>query len=241
MSKDKFIYIFKTGSTFPHIKKKWGDFDDFVIREAGLNRKQVNLIENFESEYFEEIDQASGVIITGSHDNVTDKKAWMENLAGWIRQIAHQNIPILGICFGHQLLAHAFGGEINFNPRGIEIGTVTIQLNTNTGNDLLFNNLQEEFPGHVSHKQSIIELPDNVTVLGSSNIEPSQAVCFKKDLIWGLQFHPEFNADITRLYAQAQKETIIKDNKDFKRICESVIENKFGNLILESFVVICKR
>lgn len=235
----KKIFIFKTGSTFPNIKEKWGDFDDFVIREANLKKEQVEVVDSFDSENFGQINQVSGVIITGSHSNVTEEAAWMNNLARWIRQLADNNIPVLGICFGHQVLAYAFGGQVENNPEGIEIGTVSVSLNNNAADDLLLNKMPASFPGHVSHKQTVTELPYNAIILASSNMESFQAVCFKKDKIWGLQFHPEFNADVTRLYTDAQKNIVIKDGFNFDEAYESVYENKFGNLILDRFVEIC--
>jgi len=236
----KKIFIFKTGSTFPHIEDKWGDFDDFVIREAGLKKGRVDIISCFDSDNFKQINQASGVIITGSHSNVTEESIWMKNLAGWIRELADKNIPVLGVCFGHQLLAYAFGGRVDNNPKGIEIGTVCVSLNKSAADDLLLNKMEQSFPGHVSHKQTVTELPENAIVLASSAMESYQAICYKRNKVWGLQFHPEFNADITRLYTDALKNIIIKDGFDFNRVYDTIYENKYGNLILERFIKICQ-
>ncbi|MFC2098003.1 glutamine amidotransferase, partial [Bacteroidota bacterium] len=211
----KKIFIFKTGSTFPYIEEKWGDFDDFAIREARLKKDEVIVIDNFETENFGQIKLASGVIITGSHSNVTEETDWMKNLSKWIIQLYESDIPVLGICFGHQMLGWALGGSVGLNPKGIDVGSVEINLNQKASTDILFENFAEKFPGQMSHKQSILKLPDNSTLLASSESEPNQAICFKKGQIWGLQFHPEFNADITRLYVEAQKDSIIEDGFDF--------------------------
>jgi len=235
----KKIFIFKTGSTFPHIKEKWGDFDDFVLRESKLNKDQVKIIDNFESAISFETNKVAGVIITGSHDNVTDDKNWMKNLSDLIRQIYMTNIPMLGICFGHQILAYTFGGKVDYNSKGIETGTISINLNKCVNKDKLLKNFPNVFKGHVSHKQTITLLPENATVLGSSKIESSQIVCFKHDQIWGVQFHPEFNAEITKLYTEAQKDNISKDGEDFDTIYNSITDNNFGNRLFDNFLELC--
>ena len=60
----------------------------------------------------------AGVIVTGSAAMVTERADWSERSADWLREAAHDGMPLFGICYGHQLLAHALGGEVGYNPAG---------------------------------------------------------------------------------------------------------------------------
>ena len=68
--------------------------------------------------------QISGAVVTGSHAMVSHREPWSEATGAWLAQLVAHGTPLLGICFGHQLLAHALGGEAGNHPGGPEIGTV---------------------------------------------------------------------------------------------------------------------
>src|SRR5688572_21533998 len=70
----------------------------------------------------------AGTIVTGSGAMVTDRHEWSERSAQWLRDAAHDGMPLLGICYGHQLIAHALGGEVDYHPAGREMGTVQLEL-----------------------------------------------------------------------------------------------------------------
>lgn len=73
-------------------------------------------------------ERVSAAIISGSWAMVTDRLAWSEYTAGWVREAFHAEVPMLGVCYGHQLLAHALGGTVGDNPNGPELGLQTVTL-----------------------------------------------------------------------------------------------------------------
>ena len=77
----------------------------------------------------------AGVIVTGSGAMVTDRADWSERSADWLRDAAHDGMSLLGICYGHQLLAHALGGEVGDNPAGREIGHGALELHAAAASD----------------------------------------------------------------------------------------------------------
>ena len=75
---------------------------------------------------------------------VTQHLQWSERIAEWLPEAAERQIPTLGICYGHQLLAYALGGKAGNNPQGPEFGTVDVHLTKKAQNDLLrlFGNMR---------------------------------------------------------------------------------------------------
>jgi GMP synthase (glutamine-hydrolysing) len=197
------IAILKTGSTFPTLAATRGDFEDWILAGMELQRNAVLIIDAVaDHASFPVYDTLAGVVVTGSHAMITEHHPWSERSAAWIRQIVERQIPVLGICYGHQLVAYAFGGEIGDNPNGREFGTTIISSNNTAASDLLFRHLPAAFPAHVSHRQSVLKLPAEATVLASSPMDAHQAFRLK-GCAWGVQFHPEFDVEITREYIKA--------------------------------------
>src|SRR5690606_38861481 len=108
---------------------------------------------------------------------------------------------VLGVCYGHQLLAHALGGRVDDHPAGREVGTVELELDAAGEGDALFGATPAKFRAHATHRQSVLELPPGATVLARSAHDPHHAVRYAPTA-WGLQFHPEFSVGIMRGYLQ---------------------------------------
>lgn len=187
----KSLAIMITGRTFAEISETAGDFDDWIA--AALPQPPLRIAVR-DGAPLPDPKELSGVIITGSHDMVTDAAPWSEGLAAWLRDAIPAGLPVLGICYGHQLLAHVLGGTVGRRDQGIEFGTVPVTMDDGAVVDPLFNVLPASFAAHVVHEQSVITLPENAVALGHSAAEPHQIIRFAP-MVWGVQFHPEFMAD----------------------------------------------
>ncbi|NTW83981.1 MAG: C26 family cysteine hydrolase domain-containing family, partial [Chlorobiaceae bacterium] len=120
---------------------------------------------------------------------------WSIALERWIPGIVEAAVPFLGICYGHQLLGRATGGEVGYHPLGRELGTVEIRLESEGIDDPLFSNIPETFMAHSAHSQSVLRLPPGAVLLASGKYEPYHSFRIGK-AAWGVQFHPEYSADI---------------------------------------------
>jgi GMP synthase (glutamine-hydrolysing) len=188
----KSLVIFKVGETFSSLARQIGDFDEWVRNGVGALPIPVTVIDPRAGGDLPDEACVAGAIVTGSHSMVTDREPWSENLAAWLRSAVSANIPVLGICYGHQLLAHALGGKVAHHPDGMEIGTVSVRLNGAAKRDALFNGMPEEFAAQVVHRQSVRRLPEGAVLLGGNAFEPHHAFRVG-EAAWGIQFHPEFS------------------------------------------------
>jgi len=230
----KKILIIKAGSTFPSLVARRGDFEEWILAGMRVERERVLVVDVSIGENLPDYGQISAIVITGSHAMVTQHLDWSESTAHWLRGAATQQIPTLGICYGHQLLAYSLAGKVDDNPQGREYGTVPVVLQSAAQKDLLFEGLPENLSAHVCHKQSALTLPADARLLASSYLEPHQAFVIG-DRIWGVQFHPEFDAEIVAEYVQHDHQVLTEEGKDPERILEGIAETPFASQLLTKF------
>ena len=120
--------IVKAGQTLPEIRALRGDFEDWIAAGMRLSRSEVGVVDVCAGESLPDPATPSCIVVTGSSSMVTDREPWSEQTAQWLRRAVEADAPILGICYGHQLLAHALGGVVGDNPQGREVGTVEVAL-----------------------------------------------------------------------------------------------------------------
>ena len=229
----KYIYILKTGETFETTKNKFGDFDKWIINV--IKNKNVKIIDILNNEKLPNIYSAKGFIITGSHAMVTQELTWSLELESYIKKIASKNIPVLGICYGHQLIAKALGGISGYNKNGKEIGTTRKKKLHTSKNDPILKNIPLQFNAHETHYQSVLKLPHKAIILANNRHESHQAVRFKK-YVWGVQFHPEFDTRIMKEYIINQEKDLIKLNFNIKHLLKNVKKATKSSTVLNNFI-----
>lgn len=197
------LIIVKAGSTFPDALALYGDFDVWIAEALGIASDQVSVIDLELGDDPPPLHICRGVVLAGSHLMVTDNHPWMGKVSDWISQLVAESIPLFGICFGHQLLAQAMGGEVGYHPLGKEIGTVDIDLLPWCRDDQLLGLLPPRFPAHVTHSQSVVRLPRGAVRLARSSFEENHAFRLGP-CAWGVQFHPEFDTRIMECYLSHQ-------------------------------------
>lgn len=229
----KKLLIIKTGSTLPAIKERYGDFEEQIATLLPL--APVTVVQADAGLALpDDLTAIAGIIITGSHAMVTDYPDWSVALTGWLRRLRGSAMPVLGICYGHQLLAEAFGGKVDYHPGGEEIGTVPISLTIAGRQDVLLGILPAVFRGHVSHSQTVVKLPPEAELLANNKFEPNHAYVIDNH-IWGVQFHPEFNAGIVRMYLEDDRHSLQQAGKNVDELMAAVQEHADGKHLLRQF------
>src|SRR5205814_9055751 len=119
----------------------------------------------------------------------------------YLRALVRSRVPTFGICFGHQLLGQALGGEVVKNPRGREIGTVDIEI---VADDPLLGAAVRPYRANAPHVDTVHRLPAGARILAKTRLEPHAAVRFS-DAAWGVQFHPEMDRSVVRKYLDVRR------------------------------------
>jgi GMP synthase (glutamine-hydrolysing) len=230
----KALLIIKAGETFPALADRHGDFDHWIMTRLGILSRHVRVVRPYSGEPLPTPHQLSGVVITGSHAMLSDHAPWSEHIAAWIPEAISAQIPLLGICYGHQLLAYALGGQVDDNPLGCEFGTVQIRCRRHAKKDPLFGKMPPVFNAHTSHVQSVLRLPPKATLLASSNQDPHHAFSINR-IAWGIQFHPEFDADITRAYISECAHQLGEEGQNPQHLSAAVSETPDSEKLLRCF------
>lgn len=176
----------------------------------------------------------AGVVVTGSAAMVTDREEWSQRTATWLAGAVAADVPVLGICYGHQLLAHAMGGLVDYNPNGREFGTVEVRLLPEAADDSLLSHLPPVFRAQASHHQSVIALPPGAVPLAANDHDRCHAFRLGR-CAWGVQFHPEFDADIVRALTRDRDEGLRADGLNPESILAAVEETPQATSVLARF------
>lgn len=213
--------IIQTGDPVPAAMNLFGRFSDWFIQGMGFanSNDQVSVVDVHLGQAlpcFEKLaEDLTGIIITGSPAMITDQDTWLLKTQQWLNQIMAYKIPTLGVCFGHQLLADLLGGQVAYNPKGRNLGMSEFTLSKHAFSDPLLQCLQSKssVPTYASHLQHVKAMPQSAILLGSCPLDKNHAFS-AEDVIWGLQFHPEWNVQITQTYIEARSDALIKEGID---------------------------
>jgi len=227
------VVILKTGTTYPSLRDTFGDFDSwFVARLA--SELNVNVVDVTVDELPGVPHNWDGIVVTGSPAMVSDRALWSERTGHWLADAVKAQIPVLGVCYGHQLLAHALGGEVGFHPGGRETGTHPVELLDAALDDPLFQGLPRRFPAQLTHRQSVLRLPEGATLLARNDFEAHQAFRVGP-CAWGVQFHPEFSDEVMRAYLEVQAPDLRKEGLDADALLAGVSSAPEASSLLERF------
>lgn len=201
--------ILKADAVRPEWAREFGEYPDMVA--AVLSRADPAMefvtydVQN--GEYPGDIDEVDAYLITGSKASVYDDEPWIARLADFVRELHARKKKLVGICFGHQLVAHALGGVTRKSPRGWGVGLHTYHFTSlpdwHDGGDPDLDIL-------ASHQDQVEKVAEGAVVLAGSEF-CENAVTQLGDHILTLQGHPEFVPAYSRAVMNFRRDIIGED------------------------------
>ena len=200
------LTILRTDSVMDDFQPEFGDypqmFRDLIERVVpGMQVDEIDarvaLPSGVNSDFY---------LITGSRHSVYDDLPWISNLVDFLRTALDAGAKIIGICFGHQLMAHFFGGEVGPADAGWGVGVHTSMVNTETP---WLNGSEKAEPVRllVSHKDQVKELPEQAQVYLGSDFCPVGGFTLGSQIVT-VQGHPEFEPGYSRALMNFRREIL---------------------------------
>lgn len=225
------VAVVVTGEPIEQARRRRGGFTQ-LIRDA-LGGARAELVElDARGGSTPDLRDFAAVVVTGSPASVTERAPWMLATEARLVEAVGAGSWVLGICFGHQLLAQALGGQVAKNPRGREIGTVPLAL---TERHALFGGAEPPHLANMTHVDAVVELPRGARVLATSELDPHSALSFG-ERAFGVQFHPEIDAEVMADYVAGRWDLLISEGLDAERIRGSIAEAAAGRSVLARFL-----
>ncbi|HEY1693938.1 MAG TPA: glutamine amidotransferase [Polyangiaceae bacterium] len=229
------IVILVTGNAMAQVAAERGDYDAWIRAATGDAWRGSWVSHDVRADApLPGTRDADGFVIPGSSASVTERAPWMLRAEELVRGIEQAGVPLLGICFGHQMIAQALGGEVRRNPRGREIGTVRVERVESVGDDPLFAGLPAAFDVNATHVDSVVRLPPRAEVLARTSLDPAAAFRVGPS-VRGVQFHPEFDAPAVRAYIAARAHLIRDEGGDPDALLAAVRDETRGADVLANF------
>jgi GMP synthase-like glutamine amidotransferase len=173
------IGILQTGQSPDVLKNDMGDYPDMferLLAGRGLTFRTWH-VENMD--FPAGVHDADGWLITGSRHGAYEDHPFIPPLEDFIRRAYAERVPIVGICFGHQIVAQALGGRVEKYAGGWSVGPTEYEIE---GEKVLLN---------AWHQDQVVKAPEGAKVIGSSAFCENAALVYD-DVIFTVQPHPEF-------------------------------------------------
>jgi GMP synthase (glutamine-hydrolysing) len=230
------VLLLQMGSPPDDIRAREGDLSDWYARALGVGRDVLQVVRVFEGESLPEPGHNPAAIITGSWAMVTDRLDWSEATADWIRRAMALNMPLFGVCYGHQLMAHALGGQVGYHPAGIEAGCQEVELLPGATSDPLLQAVPARFHAHLTHFQTVLSPPAGAKVLARTAHDAHQILRYGPHAL-STQFHPEFTTSLSASCVRRGADALRKAGQSPEALLEGLCDTPVAQSLLHSFVL----
>ena len=190
------ITIIETGQVPQKHRQRHGSFPDMFERmvRAEDPSAEVEVVSIPSGDALPDPDKVEAILITGAAAGVYDGLDWIAPLEDFVRTAHANNTPMVGVCFGHQLIAQALGGTVRKSERGWGIGRHVYRVAQDNG---VVDG--EEVAIACSHQDQVIEAPRDAQTILSSDFTPHAGLLYANGTTLSVQPHPEFDVEFAQV------------------------------------------
>ncbi|MBO1324447.1 type 1 glutamine amidotransferase [Acetobacter sp. TBRC 12305] len=202
---------------------------------------EVELAWAFNNVFPDTLDGYAGIVLSGSPHGAYEDIPFIHREHDLIREAAARNIPMLGLCFGHQILASALCGRDQvFRRSSCEVGFKVLPTSAAASTDPLCADFGESVEMFVWHNDEVRADHPDMTILASSDICPNQIWRYRDASIWGVQGHPEVGRNDVAAWLEERRPRLERDGADVDLLAHDPPDMTKAGAIFRRFVRVCE-
>lgn len=183
---------------------RYGAMFERLFRDAGASDWQFDIFSTPRGEYPASFDSYDAVLLTGSKEDSFSNEPWVVDLRHRVSQLLEEKKKLLGICFGHQLIALCLGAKVGRAPQGWGVGRMSYDWHAAK---LPLAPEDDKMALLVSHQDQVLELPENAVLLASNAHCPVAGYAVGEE-VFCVQGHPEFVEDYSAFLMGKRRERL---------------------------------
>ena len=201
------IGILQTGAPPEPLAARFPSYSHMFQQLLGTNGDTFSTYDVRAGGFPDRVDAEDAYVITGSSAGVYDDLPWIEPLKDFLVAAQGRGLKLVGVCFGHQIMAEAFGGKVIKSPKGWGVGLATYDVHEHEP----WMDDATAIAVPVSHQDQVVELPPAARVIAGSDFTPCGALAYTDQPAISFQQHPEFAPEYARTLIEARRGTRYDD------------------------------